>query len=717
MIETATQSKRIAKLVTPLGDDVLVLLRLDGTEALSELYEFRVEALTSEAAIDTDAVIGHPVHVALGVEGGGTRHFHGLCTDIRWLGGRNERDHYELTLRPWLWLTTRQTDSRIFPNMSVKDIINKVFSDSGFTNVEFRLQGDLGTLPYTVQYQETNFAFVSRLMERYGLYYFFEHTEAKHQLVITNHKGAHVAAPGYAEVPYYPPNNVSRERDHLTEWSSVARLRTEKVSVQDYNYTRASTNLSDMSQATVQHGAAGNAYYTYPAGHAEPGKGRNLAQVILDAERAQALRFYGAGYAGGLGAGSKFKVAKDPLPSAGSDYLVVRASHSITSDEYRSGAGGGGVPYHGTLECQLWDTPFRAPQRTPWPRMSGPQTAKVVGAQGEEIDVDDKGRILVHFHWEREGKPSCRVRVAQVWAGSGWGGVYIPRIGQEVVVEYIDGDPDRPMVTGAVYNSDHAMPIAQPGDKTQSTLKSNSSKGGGGFNEFRFEDKKGQEQIYTHAQKDRVTEVLNDDSLTVGHDQTIKIKNHRTEEVTDGNETIDIKTGNRTVTIGTGHEKLQVKTGNRTTLIDTGNDSLTVNGNMTTKVKTGFVSTTLDMGAMTTKVKMGAMTTKVDMGAMTTKLGMGSMSTKLSMGSMSTKVSIGNITTKASLGKITLQAMSGIELKVGGNSIKIEQSGITIKGMMVKIEGSTMFEAKGGAMAKVEGGGMLTLKGGITMIG
>lgn len=700
MIETATQSNRVAKLTTPLGGDTLVLLRMDGTEALSELFEFRVEALTSEASIDTDALIGHPVHIELGVEGGNKRYFHGLCTDVRWLGGRNERDHYELVLRPWLWLTTRQSDNRIFANLSVKDIINKVFSDAGFTHVEFKLQGQLSPLPYTVQYQETNFAFVNRLMERYGLYYFFEHTAEKHQLIITDHKGAHTAPARYAEVPYYPPQNAPRERDHLTEWSMVSRLRTEKVSVQDYNHTRASTNLSGMTQATVQHGSTGNEFYAYPAGYTETGKARNIAQVILDAERSQAQRFFGSGYAGGLGAGSKFKVAKDPLPTAGSDYLVIRASHSITSDEYRTGTGDSTPPYQGSLECQLWDTPFRVPLRTPWPRMSGPQTAKVVGAQGEEIDVDDKGRILVHFHWERAGKPSCRVRVAQVWAGSGWGGVYIPRIGQEVVVEYIEGDPDRPLVTGAVYNSDHAPPLTLPGDKTQSTLKSNSSKGGGGFNEYRFEDKKGQEQIYTHAQKDQVTEVLNDDTLTVGRDQKITIKRHRNEEVTDGNETIDIKTGNRTVTIDTGNEKLQVKTGNRDTLVDTGND--------THIVKTGNLDTQVNTGNETRTIKMGNRTTKIDMGNDDLKLGMGNLTTKLNMG---------NITEKAALGSIKIEAMQGIELKVGGSSIKMDMMSITLKAPMIKIDAQMMFEAKGGIMAKVEGSAMLTLKGGITMIG
>lgn len=723
MATVMTQDNRFGQLTTPLGGDKLVLLRMSGEEALGETYCYRVEALTDEAEIDETQVIGHPCAVALQVYASETRYFHGICTEMRWLGRRNSRNLYLLILRPWFWLLTLQSDCRLFKEKSVDDILKEVFKGSGFGDVEFKLRASYPKLPYTTQYMETHYDFALRLMERHGLYFYFKHEKSKHTLVVCDNDGAHVAAPGYATVPYYEDNQVQRERDHLTDLSMARRLRADAVDVGDYNYTRASTKLTGTHKTAVKHGSKGNKLYAFPAGFDESANGKTVAQVILEARRADAERVFASGNAAGLGAGNKVKIDRNPLGQGNADFLVVRATHTIVSDTYASTAGVGSVeePYHGTFEMQMLSEPFRLPLEHPWPRIVGPHTAKVVGKKGEEIDVDDQGRILALFPWDEEGVFTRRVRVVQPWAGKSWGTFFIPRIGQEVVVEFIDGDPDRPLVVGAVYNSDHKPPIKLPADKTQSTIKSESSKGGGGFNEIRFEDKKGAEEIYIHAQKDRLTEILNDDTLQVHNNQTeeigTKVKKKGDRKVTVHNDdTLILKEGKLTTTVEKGDEIRTVKMGKRTTTIQ-GKETLTVKqGDQMTEVKMGKQTTKIKMGDQITQLDMGKQTTTLKMGDQITTLKMGSQKTTLDLGSQTNTLKLGNQTNKLSVGKHATQALQGIELKVGGNSIKIDMMGITIKGMMVKIEGSVMLEAKGGAIAKVQGSAMLQLQGGIAMI-
>jgi type VI secretion system secreted protein VgrG len=315
--------------------------------------------------------------------------------------------------------------------------------------------------------------------------------------------------------------------------------------------------------------------------------------------------------------------------------------------------------YSNFFKCIPYTVPFRPLRVTPRPTVRGPQPAVVVGPSGEEIYTDKYGRIKVQFFWDREGKndenSSCWMRVSQIWAGKNWGVLFLPRIGQEVMVDFLEGDPDQPLVTGAVYNADQMPPYTLPDQMTQSVIKTRSTKGGStdNFNEIHFEDKKGEEVFFVHAEKDMTREVEHDDSLTVGNNQTIKVENDRTETVSKGNETVTIQTGNRSITVSKGNDDHKIDQGNRSVTISMGNDSL--------------------------------------------------------------KISMGNQTTKVDLGSISTEAMQSITLTVGQSSIKIDQMGVTIQGAMISIKGQAQAQVQA-PMIQVSADAMLQCQGGIVMI-
>ncbi|RMF88342.1 MAG: type VI secretion system tip protein VgrG, partial [Nitrospinota bacterium] len=413
-------------------------------------------------------------------------------------------------------------------------------------------------------------------------------------------------------------------------------------------------------------------------GEVEP-EGRKLVKLRMEEEEVPYQEIQGTSYCRDFRSGYQFELTDHYDRRQEGTYLLTTVQHSaVQSPDYLSEGEASEAPYYNSFTCIPEAIPFRPPRVTPKPVVQGLQSAVVVGKKGEEIWTDKYGRVRVQFHWDRKGKrdeqSTCWVRVAQPWAGKQWGAIFLPRIGQEVVVAFLEGDPDQPLVVGSVYNAENMPPYELPANQTQSGIKTRSSKGGGAsnFNELRFEDKKGSEHIYFHAEKDFLRLVENDDKLAVGHDQTIVIKNNRTETVKEGDETVTIEQGNRTVSIDTGNETLQVKQGDRLVSVDMGND--------THQIKQGNRDVQIDMGNDTLTIKMG------------------------------------NQTTKLNLGKSSTEAMQSIELKVGTNSIKIDQTGITLKGLMIKIEGQMMTQMKG-MMTQVNGNAMLQLKGGITMIG
>jgi type VI secretion system secreted protein VgrG len=533
---------------------VLALTSFEGTEGVSELFEFRVDALSKDENIDFNKVIGRNCSVKFKSYKGAERIFNGILVAAQWTGVKDVHYAYRLVFKPWLWLLSHTSDSKIHVKKTAPDIIKQVFSDAEFRDFRESLTASYPTIEYCVQYRESDLDFVCRLMEEFGIYYYFEHTSDKHTLVLADSKSSHKAIPGSTTVPYIDlEGRDRRDCEHLYHWTRERTFQAGKVTLKDYDQLRPSAEMTSEAQASEGYNKANLEVYDYPGKYPRGGPterkktsdGDKFAKIRLEAAQARDHRRYATGDAISLYPGGLIKLDKHPAASENVQYLVIRASHSFGTEAYRSGFGSNEV-YTGRYEFLGSDRPFRAPLITPKPIIHGPQTAKVVGQQGEEIDVDEHGRITVQFHWDRDKKPSRRVRVAQVWSGKTWGGQHIPRIGQEVVVAFIEGDPDRPLVVGTVYNDEYRFPYKLPDNKTQSGLKSDSTKGGGGYNEIKYEDKKGSEKIEVHAQKDLDTVVENNETRKIGEDQTIDVG--ETISVTAGKRIV-LRVGQSTITV------------------------------------------------------------------------------------------------------------------------------------------------------------------------
>jgi type VI secretion system secreted protein VgrG len=545
------QDTRFAELRTPLGKDVLVLVRFDATEGLSELFEYRIEALAAKE-VDLDAILGRPCSVTVKLYGK-ERHFNGIAVEAQWTGVRQEHHVYRLVLRPWLWLCSRTSDCRFFQDKTASEIIQEVWRDRGFNDFRASLNENYPKLEYCVQYRETDLAFVSRLMEQHGIYYFFEHTSDKHTLVMADSMSSHQAVPGLGQIDFIAlGNSERRDRQHIYHVVSERRFRTGKVELNDYYELTPNADLKADKKGTARYNKSDMEFYDYPGKYKKKSDGEKYAKVVLEAEQALDERRHTGGNAVNLFPGGTTKLQGHHKTSENKDYLVVRCSHLYVAEHYRSGSGAAEEDYSGNFEFLPKENKvFRAPIVTPKPLIHGIQTAKVVGKQGEEIDVDEYGRILVEFFWDRKKKQSCRIRVAEVWASKKWGGQFIPRVGMEVVVEFIEGDPDRPLVTGAVYNGDNKHPYELPANKTQSGVKSDSSKGGGGYNQVMFEDKKLGEEINLHAQKDYKLTILDTEVREIGERFTRQTAgpNSRKTTLLQGDDDLKIATGNQNVKI------------------------------------------------------------------------------------------------------------------------------------------------------------------------
>jgi type VI secretion system secreted protein VgrG len=551
---------RLAKVVTPLGDSLL-LQSLVGHEELSRPFDYELVLLSTDASIKPSSLLGQSVTVEVEVEELKTRYYNGIVSRFVRGGSVGRHSLYRATLRPWIWLLSRTADCKIFQNMTVPDVIKQVFRGFGLSDFDDALSGSYRTWDYVVQYRETALAFVSRLMEQEGIYYYFRHESGKHMLVLADGYSAHAAAPGYEEVPFFPPETPHlRERDHLNEWSASEQIQPGAYMLNDFDFTRPKASLQAKTADPRDHARADMEIYDYPGEYSESGDGDNYVKARLHALLAEHEQLEGQGNVRGLAVGNLFKLTQFPMSDQNREYLVV-GSHHVVENNTRESSGGGETRVSASIHAIDSRTQYRPAQLTPKPLISGPQTAIVVGKAGEEIWTDQYGRVKVQFHWDRLGKSdensSCWVRVAQVWAGGRWGAMHIPRIGQEVIVEFLEGDPDRPIITGRVYNGDNKPPYDLPANQTQSGLKSRSTKGGNpdNFNELRFEDKKGEEHVYLQAEKDYQIYVKHDESRKIDNDrfkevlknESVKVGVDRTEEV-GANETITIG-ADQTITV------------------------------------------------------------------------------------------------------------------------------------------------------------------------
>lgn len=570
---------RPVEVVSPLGPEVLRCGAVTVTEELGRPFEVELDLLSPSGSLTFDDLLGQPAAVSIALPGGARRFFHGLVARFALTGWAGSFATYRATLRPWLWLLSRTADCRIFQGKTVPEIVKQVFRDRGFTDFDDALGGSYEPREYCVQYRESDFAFVSRLLEQEGIYYFFRHEAGKHVLVLADSQGSHAAAAGYGVIPYHPPGeNVLREEDHVTEWTLFQEIQPGVCALNDFDFERPKAGLLVKAPFQRKHAHAGLEVFDYPGDYGATGLGEARARTRIEELQAQFERAAGRGNPRGLAVGSLFSLSGHPRADQNREYLVVAATHRVDAQAYESAAAAGaGSGYECTFDAAPSRQPFRPPRRTPRPVVQGPQTAVVVGKAGEEIWTDRYGRVKVQFHWDREGRSdeqsSCWVRVAQVWAGKGWGGLHLPRIGQEVVVDFLEGDPDRPLVTGRVYNADNMPPYDLPANQTQAGLKSRSTKGGGPdhCNELRFEDQKGAELLTLHAERNQAISVENDEAHAVGHDRRKTVGNDETTEVK----------ANRTETVGKD-EKVTVGA-NRTGSVGQ-DESLDVGGSRTESV-------------------------------------------------------------------------------------------------------------------------------------
>lgn len=527
------EKDRFLNLATPLGDDKFLLRSFTGTEGVSQLFHFHLDMLSEDPAISFDDMIGQNVSFSVRLaDTSKARYFNGYVSRFRQLPGEERLTKYECEVVPWLWFLTRAADCRIFQNKTVLEMVKQIFQDLGFTDFDDQTRGSYDPWEYCVQYRETSFNFISRMLEQEGIFYFFKHENGKHTMILGDSPAVHQPCPDQerAMLERTTGSGALREEDVVYSWKFDNELRTGKFAFTDYNFETPSTNLQAEVQSQINQG--GNQrfeVYDYPGEYEKRGEGDSWVKLRIEEEEAAHAVASGHSDCRGFISGYKFELYGHDRRDQNGPYVLTSITHSAEEGGFYSGAGSETEStYSNTFTVIKAAVPFRPPRVTPKHIVQGVQTAVVVGPSGEEIYSDKYGRVKVQFHWDRRGtnneNSSCWVRVAQPWAGKGWGFITIPRIGQEVVVSFLEGDPDRPLITGSVYNAQQGVPYALPDKQVMSTWRSSSSKGGGNSNEIRMDDTKGKEQIFVHAAYDYDMLVDHDRKETIGNESHHLIK-------------------------------------------------------------------------------------------------------------------------------------------------------------------------------------------------
>lgn len=582
-------NERATVVQTPVGAELLTFTHLVGRDEISRCLAYTVGFVSSSPDIDPLKMLGGAVSIE--GESDPKRWFSGLVSEFRLTRIEDRLAYYEAVIRPWLWFLGNTTDCRIFQNMSVIEIVEEVFSKYSTAEFEKRLQGSYPPREYCVQYDESDLDFVQRLLEHEGILYFFEHDEGKHTLVLADAMNKLKPAPGYEKVPYHFEGQGSRrDVEYMTEWIPGSSVRPGAYVHTDYDFKKPGADLMAKSAQPFSHKLAAGENYRQPGAHLDVGRGDSLAAIRREEIQAVHQRIAAVGTVRGLYSGCTFKLDGFPREDQNQEYLVVSAEYRLFDPGYRALADVESENFKVILGVAPTALPYRPPRVTTRPIMRGPQTATVVGPSGEEIFTDKYARVKVQFHWDRLGKKdqnsSCFVRVSQTWAGSGWGFIQIPRIGQEVIVDFIEGDPDLPIITGRVYNASQMPPYGLPGSATQSGWKSDSSKGGGGYNELMFEDKAGSELVNFQAQKDHNLLIKNDRTKLVQHDQSDRIDHDAKHSV--GHNLDEDVGNNKTVKVGVDQT---TDIGNNDTETVGVNRSLTVGSNETISIGSNSTET------------------------------------------------------------------------------------------------------------------------------
>jgi type VI secretion system secreted protein VgrG len=667
-----TQTERPMRVETVLGANTLALSGFRGQEGISALFSFELDLYSDDSSIKGEDLLRTSASIFLKMANGEEREINGVIRRFVQGGCVGDITGYHVEIVPWFWFLQLSHNVRMFQKKSVPDIIEAVFKAAGYSDFELRLNATYKPREYCVQYRETDFNFVSRLMEEEGIFYFFEHADGKHVMVLADTNGKVPACPIPSARVHAQPL-MSEDVIHTIQHDQAVHIG--KVTLAEYDYLQPSLTLRSSSD-----GSGVEEVYDYLAvGYTTLEAGERYARIRLEAEEVQQKTVRGVGRCRSFISGHKFDLKDHYRADFNTTYMLLQVRHIAKLGDYTSG--GDDFEYDNEFLAIPHAVVYRPPLTTEKPKTYGTQSAIVVGPKGEEIYTDSHGRIKVQFHWDRDGKKdensSCWVRVASPYAGKGWGNVTIPRIGNEVLVEFLEGDPDRPYVVGSVYNADQTPPFALPGAGIQMGVKSRSSKGGGGYNEITVTDTKGKEQITIHGQYDMNTTVENDQNNTINNNRTTKIAVDDTENV-GSNQTIDIGADQKT-TVG-GNQDLKVS-GNRTAAVD-GNETITVSGNQKVGVD-GNQDVTIG-GNRTIDVSSND---TIEAGS-NMKHGAGA-NFELAAGGNLTADATGDM--KLSGMKVDVAGQTTITLTAGGSSIEIGPAGIKITtGAMVTVMGATI---------------------------
>jgi type VI secretion system secreted protein VgrG len=668
-----SQEGRLLKISGPFDPDYLLLQSIELVEEISRLPRAECVVLHDEHSdigmaptlLDVQGILGQTVTIQFETEEGTIRHFNGMVNSCTQMDRRTRYTSYRLEIVPSIWLLTQNQESRIFQNVTIQEVLEQILGEA--FSVEYQLSSvEWKKRNYVVQYRESDFNFISRLMEEEGIFYYFTHADEVHKMLICVDGQSHLPCPSKAELPYIVNVEEGEFKSRISDLTIDYKLQTGKVTLWDYTFEKPKSNFAMSQPSRFKFGDNESAeHYLFPAGSARKHdvidasngeRGEELQNISDDIKRTAEFMqqtidsrhkvIKAISNCCSFTAGHKFKLTTHPTKDMVGSYVITRVSHrAVQSPVYNASLPEGG--YENSFECIPWGesskgekaVPFRPERITPKPMILTAQTATVVGKAGEEIYTDKYGRVKVQFNWDREGQSdegsSCWVRVSQLWAGNRWGAMFIPRIGMEVLVHFLEGDPDQPIITGCVYNQDAMPPYELPDEKTKSGIKSDSTKGGEGFNEWRFEDKKGEEQIFMHGEKDLDIRIKNDRREWTGNDQHLVIVNDRREKISNDthllveNDQIEHIKRDRHLKVGTSPSNKEAKE-------VTGTQTLKVGGDQGIKV----------------------------------------------MGSHSTEVT-GPMYLKGM--NVVVEGMVQLSLKVGGSFVDINPAGVFISGPMVMI--------------------------------
>jgi type VI secretion system secreted protein VgrG len=725
---------RTAQVVTPLGEETLLFSSMHASEALGQPFRFELELLSEADNLDLSQLLGQPVQVMVDLMNGALREFNGLVAHFSLAGTQRRHIRYRAVLRPQVWFLRHTANCRIFQNKSALEVAMELLRERGMSDFEDATTSTYAKREYLVQYRESDLNFLQRILEDEGIYYFFRHRDGKHYLVLADAGSAHEANVGYETVPYFPPlESDRRERDHIDHWHVSRQVRTGAYALADYDFKQPALDLlTTLEQPQGPAALADWQVFDYPGAYRDLSSGKDRARVRLEEEQWDLELVEAAGTARGLSAGALFTLSGFPRDDQNKEYLIVSGQYDVRVNEYGSVAKADELP---DFRCRLVAIDSRKPYR---PRrtarkaiVEGPQTAYVVGQRDQEIWTDEYGRVKVQFYWDRYGEfdeeSSCWVRVSQLWAGSGFGGVHLPRIGQEVIVDFLEGDPDRPIITGRVYNRDNMPPYVLPAKQTQSGIKSRSTKGGApeNCNEIRFEDKKGAEEFYVQAEKNQ--------TILVKCNQSSTIQKNRSASV-GGDDSISV-TGDRSLSV---HGNLSVS------VDGAGKGPIQSSMNVTGKHNL-HASDTIDMDAPThIKLECGGSSILIEPGKITITAGGGAQlvldPNVLAQSNDGTKIVLdANAFTQASGGAQTLldgnvlaQSSGNSSLLLDSNAAITSNGDVTLDGMTVTGSGKTQATLQvtsnsvqcspagtvvGGNTVNINGNGMVSVAGPLIKIG